>query len=92
MDVLFTWNPAKEVSNRRKHGVSFHEAVEELHDALVKTVSDERHFAQEQRFFSIGETRTGRLLTVGHTDAHDVVRIITGRDATAWERRDYEEV
>jgi len=91
MDVLFTWDPAKEASNRRKHGVSFDEAIEALQDGLAKTVSDERHPAQERRFFSVGETRSGRLLTVGHTDENDVVRIITAREATARERRDYED-
>jgi uncharacterized DUF497 family protein len=91
MDVLFTWDPAKEVSNRRKHRVSFYEAIEALQDALVWTTSDLRHPAQEHRFFSVGETRSGRLLTVGHTDGDDVIRIITARDATARERRDYED-
>jgi len=91
MDVLFSWDPAKEASNRRKHGVTFYQAIEALQDVLVKTVSDERHPAREQRFFSVGETRSGRLLTVGHTDEDDVVRIITARDATARERRDYED-
>jgi uncharacterized DUF497 family protein len=46
MDVLFTWDPAKEIANRKKHGVSFDEAIEALQDALVKTVLDERHFAR----------------------------------------------
>jgi uncharacterized protein len=43
------------------------------------------------RFFSLGETRSNRLLAVAHTEENELIRIITARDATATERRRYEE-
>ncbi|WP_089409620.1 BrnT family toxin [Granulicella rosea] len=91
MAVTFTWDPAKNAANQRKHGVSFDQAVEALFDPLAQTVSDDRHPAEERRYFSIGQTRSGRLLTVGHTDEDDVVRIITAREATPREKRAYED-
>jgi uncharacterized protein len=45
----------------------------------------------EMRFFSLGETRSQRLLAVAHTEEDEFIRIITARDATATERRKYEE-
>jgi len=85
------WDAKKDRSNRRKHRVSFALAAEIFLDPLVATVVDARHAADERRFFSIGVTRTGRLLSVGHTDDEVVIRIITARDSSAHERLQYEE-
>lgn len=85
------WDVTKDEINRRKHGVSFVLASEIFLDPLVATVVDKRHAANETRFFSIGATRSGRLLSVGHTDDGDTVRLITARDSTPRERTQYEE-
>ena len=60
-------------------------------DPLLLTVTDHRHEADELRFFSLGETRAKRLLAVAHTEQDEFIRIITARDATPTERRNYEE-
>jgi len=86
------WDERKDRINRRKHRVSFSLAAESFLDPLVATVVDARHPAEEMRFFSIGTTRKGRLLSVGHSDDGTVIRIITARDASAKERFQYEEV
>jgi uncharacterized DUF497 family protein len=82
------WDENKDAINRRKHRVSFPEASEVFFDPLMVTVADHRHAADEMRFFSLGETR---LLAVAHTEEDELIRIITARDATATERRGYEE-
>jgi uncharacterized DUF497 family protein len=38
-----------------------------------------------------GETRSKQLLAVAHTENEELIRIISARDATATERRRYEE-
>jgi hypothetical protein len=55
------------------------------------TKADHRHATNEMRFFSMGQTRSKRLLAVAHTEEEELIRIITARDATAAERRGYEE-
>jgi uncharacterized protein len=88
---VVVWDPAKAKSNIDKHGVSFGEAQEVFDDALSITVLDHSQPADEERFITIGQSLRGRLLTVGHADSDDEVRIITARDATRKERRSYEE-
>jgi uncharacterized protein len=85
------WDENKDSMNRRKHRVSFPEASEVFFDPLLVTQVDHRHAVDEMRFFSLGETRSKRLLAVAHTEEDELIRIITARDATATERRRYEE-
>jgi uncharacterized DUF497 family protein len=85
----FEWDPAKAASNRKKHGVSFTEAVTVLFDPLSLTEEDLRH-PTEVRWVTLGESCLARLLVVVHTDEDDTIRIISARKATARERRDYE--
>lgn len=66
-----TWDPVKAISNLKKHGVSFEEAAEIFEDRLSVTVRDLRHNADERRFFTVGQSRRDRLLTVGHTAEED---------------------
>jgi uncharacterized protein len=91
LSIKFEWDTRKDERNRLKHRVSFAMAREIFLDPLVATVIDARHPAEEMRFFSIGVTLAGRLLSVGHTDDETTVRIITARDATPTERMRYEE-
>ena len=85
------WDENKDAINRRKHRVSFPEASEVFFDPLIVTVADHRHAVDEMRFFSLGVTRAKRLLAVAHTEEDELIRIISARDATATERRGYEE-
>lgn len=89
--MVIEWNETKDEINRWKHGVSFVLASEIFLDPLIATVVDDRHAVDEMRFFSIGTTRTGRLLSVGHTDDSETVRLITARDSTPRAEAQYEE-
>jgi uncharacterized protein len=89
--VEYEWDPEKERYNRQKHGVSFGEASTVFSDPLAVTVLDEDHSIGELRFRTIGSTATNRIVVVAHTDREDRVRIITARDATVRERRNYEQ-
>jgi uncharacterized DUF497 family protein len=89
MELNIEWDPQKEASNQRKHGVSFVEAVTALEDELALTVEDD--LAGEPRFISLGRGESGRLLVVVYTYRGASIRIISTRKATAAERKAYEE-
>ena len=86
----FEWNPEKAALNRRKHGVSFEEAVTVFYDPLSATFDDARHSVGEQRLITIGFSSAGRLLVVSHTERGTALRIISARRATAHERKKHE--
>ncbi len=94
-ELAFAWDPAKAASNLAKHGVSFAQAATVLADALALTVFDRTHSEFEDRWFTLGMDNTGKLLAVSHTytataAATARVRIISAREATRAERRQYE--
>ena len=87
----FEWDDAKAETNERKHGVSFSEAMTVFADELAITGFDPRHSVDEDRYLTMGMSTTGHLLVVSHTDRGDAVRIISAREATRRERKDYED-
>ncbi|MDQ3697665.1 MAG: BrnT family toxin [Gemmatimonadota bacterium] len=89
--MSFTWDPAKESANRRKHRVAFTEAVTTFADPLSVTIPDPDHSADERRYLLIGLSSRRRLLVVAHVERDDQIRIISSRPATRRERHDYEE-
>ena len=84
-------DPAKDESNQRKHGVSFSEASTVFVDPLHATVPDDRFASNEFRFRTIGYTHMQRLVIVAHADREERIRIISAREATKRERRQYEQ-
>ena len=91
MELAFTWHPGKDAANRRKHGVSFVEAMTAFADPLSMTIPDPDHSVGEQRYLLIGVSARGRLLTVAHAEHGAQIRIINARAATRRERYDYQE-
>ncbi|HSI56364.1 MAG TPA: BrnT family toxin [Ideonella sp.] len=94
-ELEFTWDPAKAASNLAKHGVAFAQAATVFADALALTVFDNEHSEFEERWFTLGMDRAGKLLAVSHTyaatgPASARVRVISAREATRNERRQYE--
>jgi len=100
--IRFEWDEAKNLSNRRKHGVSFEEASQVFRDPLYVSVQD-RVEGGELRWQTFGLVENVLLLTVAHTvreeradgtdygKSVDVIRIISARPATRKERRRYED-
>lgn len=87
----FEWDPNKAESNLRKHGVSFQEAATVFGDDLGITVYDPDHSKDEDRYITIGWSEQRRILMVSHTDREGRIRIISARELTQSERKDYEE-
>jgi uncharacterized protein len=88
--VNFEWDPRKATQNRRKHGVSFHEAATVYADPLAVTYHDPDHSVLEQRFITVERSNAGRLLIVAHADRGENIRIISARKTTLRERKQYE--
>lgn len=90
-DLQFTWDPGKAATNLRRHGVAFEDASTVFRNPLAKVLPDPTHSEQEQRSLILGHSAGGRLLLVVFTESEDRIRIISARDASARERREYEE-
>lgn len=89
MTIHFAWDPIKALSNRKKHGVSFEEAVTVFADPLALVMEDARY---AERSILIGQSEKERLLfTVFVEVSEDTIRMISARRVTAHERRHYEE-
>jgi uncharacterized DUF497 family protein len=85
----WTWNPAKALANRRKHGVSFAEAIVALEDALALTIPDRTR--EEKRMVTLDQDSDGRLIVVAWVPRETGGRILSARRATPREQRSYEE-
>jgi hypothetical protein len=88
----FEWDPGKAEQNLRKHGVAFEDAITIFADPDELTIYDPDHSLMEDRFVSVGRSKSGRLLVVGYTERGSNIRIIFARRATGPEMLDYEEV
>jgi hypothetical protein len=86
----FEWDPRKAARNLVKHGISFHEAATVFGDPLSVTYSDPDHSVSEDRYITIGVSRSGRVLIVAHADRADSIRVISARKTTPRESRQYE--
>ena len=91
MDLHFEWDPRKAAANIEKHGVGFEEAATVFGDPLGKIVDDPRHSIREKRYALIGRSDQNRLLVIMYTERREAVRIISARDVTREERKNYEE-
>jgi uncharacterized protein len=91
MSIWFAWHPEKERSHQHKHGVSFEEAVTVFGDPLARIHQDPEHPRRERREIIIGHSSRGRLLLDSFTERRGSTRIISARQATRHERKDYEE-
>ena len=91
MGIEFEWDQDKAAHNLQKHGVSFQEAATVFADTLNATVLDPDHSVDEDRYITVGLSCNHRLLMVSHTEHSARVRIISSRELTRKERKQYEE-
>ncbi len=95
MIVGFEWDGEKNLINFKKHGVWFVEAQTIWNDEMAVEFFDLLHSTHEDRFIRVGRTAGAirRVLLVVFCERENgkVIRIISAREATAYEQRDYEE-
>ncbi|MBK5937876.1 hypothetical protein CCR96_00970 [Halochromatium roseum] len=93
--IALAWDKRKADTNRVKHGIDFAMAAEVLRDPMALSILDQEHGGDEERWFTLGATTAGQLLAVSHTwqeySGIAYVRIISAREATRHERRQYQD-
>jgi len=87
----FEWDDKKATKNKKKHGVSFHEAATVFGDPMARTFNDPEHSTTEHQFLTFGLSQFNQLLVVAHTDRGENIRIISAQTMTKHERKIYEE-
>ena len=95
MQYHFEWDPVKNKTNLRKHGISFEEATEIFLDPLQLSMPDHEHSELEERWITLGNIQAHQLHLVVHTfmtyhQYQVTIRIISARPATRHEQKQYE--
>jgi len=86
--MKFEWDPNKNKSNIKKHGISF-EKASLIFEGVVMTKIDDRFDYKEVRKVSVGISSGIAILAVVHTDRNDNIRIISARRANKNEKKSY---
>jgi uncharacterized protein len=84
----FEWDQAKAAANYKKHGVRFEHAVGACEDPFALIELDESEEYGEDRFLLTGRA-AGGIVVVVYAKRGERVRIISAREATEYERRNY---
>lgn len=92
--IRYEWDPAKNKSNKFKHGIDFETAQVAFDDPFCITFVD-AIIGGEERWKAIGAVQDIAILVVAHTyrceGSDEVIRIISARRATPGERTLYAE-
>jgi hypothetical protein len=90
-DKIFEWDENKNISNTKKHGVSFQEARTIFKDENLMCLTVESHSHDKERILVIGESTNTRLLVVCHCyrESETVIRLISARKANKIEAKWY---
>jgi len=90
--IRFEWDQAKNLSNQKKHGISFEEAKSVFYDENAIQYYDEESSEVEDRFLMVGFSQNSRVLLVCHCERNEgrMIRIISARKATKNERSCYQ--
>lgn len=85
------WDQRKASANFKKHGVAFDDAQSVFYDDFAIQFFDDEHSDDEARFLLLGMSNEARLILVCHCerDAGNIIRIISARKATKYERTFY---
>lgn len=79
----FEWDLSKEIDNLQKHGIDFMEAIECFSDPNGFQLRDAKHSIEETRYFWVGKSRTGKVITTRFTRRGDIIRIF---GAASWSK------
>ena len=95
MNYYFDWDVNKAQTNFKKHKITFEKATEIFYDPLALSLYDDLHSEDEDRWITLGVTKSGTIIVVIHTykelNSNDVkIRIISARKATKNEIKQYQ--
>jgi len=86
----FEWDIDKEIENVKKHGVSFLEAIETFSDPDGFAMEDIKHSGNETRYYWIGKSGDGRILTTRYTKRGNNIRLIGSAEWREFRKLYYE--
>lgn len=87
----FEWDDNKDRSNQKTHKISFLEAVDTFYDPKGFQLLDETHSTQdEKRYYWVGLSKSGRVLTTYFTKRGAKIRIIGSAEWRKFRRLYYE--
>jgi len=90
MGFIFEWDLNKELENISKHGFTFDQAKEIFADPKIIHLEDPAHSSDEDRFYAVGKTLKGKILTVRYTWRGKIIRIYGVAEWRKW-RKYYEQ-
>ena len=83
----FQWDAGNSAKIWDRHRVTPGECEELFFNQPLIVGSDERHSANEERFYALGRSDSGRLMFVVFTIRGCLIRVISARDMSRKERR-----
>ena len=90
--MIFEWDENKNKQNKRKHGISFEEALSVfLDEKRIEKYDINNSTLEEDRIDIIGQMNNMIILFVVYTDRNDKIRLISARKAEADEEAEYYE-
>jgi uncharacterized DUF497 family protein len=87
--VGFDWDQENLLKNWEKHQVAFWECEEVFFNQPLLLADDFKHSDEEQRFYALGKTDAERMLFLAFTVRRRKLRVISARDMSRKERREY---
>jgi uncharacterized DUF497 family protein len=87
--MRYVWDPAKDVLNKRKHGISFAEGVPALEDPERDSWIDNRFDYGEERIVTLGMGERHVLYVVSTERDEDCIRLVSVRRAEDHEIKRY---
>lgn len=89
--IGFEWDEGNRDKNWVRHRVSMAECEQVFFNKPLLVVEDERHSDIEPRYYALGQTNAGRRLFIVFTVRRELVRVISARDMSRRERKEYED-
>ena len=86
----FDWDGGNAEKNWLRHRVSQSESEQVFFNRPLVVAEDELHSHREGRYLALGRTDLGRLLFVVYTLRGEKIRVISARDMTRREQKEYE--
>ena len=85
----FEWDAGNKSKNWINHEVEMREAEQALRNFPIALSDDYKHSFSEPRYIALGRTDANRLLSIAFTIRGDKVRVISARDMSQKERKEY---
>jgi len=85
----FAWDEGNLTKSWEKHRVNRSECEEVFLNVPLLLHVDHKHSGQEDRFYLLGQTNSGRALFISFTIRETKVRVISARPMGRKERRTY---